>query len=180
MQFNGICQCANIINTEDICPYECQQNLPLTYFTSNGTIEIRDPRDNSTLTNLNFKPNVLGTANCAKEDPTDCKITSVQMVDKENGDFGGNYDLPSAIDIPEGEKVNDGEVQQLWKQLHYTGKRTRVSPASYRPGGTSSKLMDDPFEIDNPFETHLDRNQRRRRHRPKKNTDFQWDKGRLL
>ena len=54
VQFNGICQCQNIKTVDEICPHECQTQLPLTYFTSNGTIEIYNPVSNATVTNLAF------------------------------------------------------------------------------------------------------------------------------
>ena len=55
--------------------------------------------NNQTATNLGFKDNVLGQANCAKEDPRECHLTAVSMTDKSTGDFAGSYGLPDTIEV---------------------------------------------------------------------------------
>ena len=134
VQFNGICQCQDIKTVEEICPIECVKNLPDIYFTSNGTVEIKTA-DGKLKTNINFKENLIGTANCAKEDATECKITAVGMTDNPNGDFSGSFGIPDTIDFSEDEQKEIGipENSLLYTERFYTGKRKKVSPNIKNP-----------------------------------------------
>ena len=83
--------------------------LPDVYFTSNGTVEIKTKgKDGKLITNINFKDNLLGTANCAKEDATECKITAVGMADNPNGDFAGSFGVPDTVDFSKNEQQEVG------------------------------------------------------------------------
>ena len=110
------------------------QNLPEVYFTSNGTIEIKSNK--SLKTNIKFKENLLGSANCAKEDPTECKLTAVGMTDNPNGDFSGSFGIPDSIDISEKEKSEDLGLPDLTafaSERFFKGKRKKVSPEINNP-----------------------------------------------
>ena len=112
------------------------KSLPQTYFTSNGTIEIYNPANNATLTNLGFKKDkVLGSANCAKEDPTECKVTAVGMTNDRRGNFAASFALPESIALTDEDKerAKIPDVTQLYKERQFTGARTFVSERPLNP-----------------------------------------------
>ena len=85
---------------------------------------------------------MIGTANCAKEDATECKITAVGMTDNPNGDFSGAFGIPDSIDFSEDEQKDIGipEISQLYTERFFTGKRKKVSPSIANPFNKQKKI----------------------------------------
>lgn len=57
------------------------------------------------------------------------------MIDKEGGDFGGNYEIPSSIALDREAEIrtDTGEVTKLYSQLQFAGKRKFASEQIYNP-----------------------------------------------
>ena len=122
-----MCQCAKFTTVDQICNKECRNKLPLTTFTSDGEVRIKDPVTNTTV--ITSLENTAGTAKCALKDNTGCAIVPIKMTQEldadgapvedggKGGNFEANFDLPDAI--PEGKKF----VKRQFKSMAYTGQR---------------------------------------------------------
>ena len=57
------------------------------------------------------------------------------MIDKEGGDFGGNYEIPASIRLDREEAINAdvSAVNRLYKELEYAGARQRVNADIVNP-----------------------------------------------
>jgi len=118
----GICQCEAITTVEQLCNIECREKLPKTTFTSDGLINIYDPVTNSTiLTELNA---TYGVPKCSKEDPTECKLTGLRMVNDPRGNFAADFNLPEAVIGG----ANKDLIAQRFSNMKFDGERTYVNP----------------------------------------------------
>lgn len=93
--------------------------MPKVFFNSDGVVQIYDPVSNTTTsTSLN---NAAGSAKCPKKDPTECTITSISMMDSEDGDFGASFGMSSAI-------ANKQSIAGRLISNLYTGIRNYIKP----------------------------------------------------